>query len=68
MDEFRICVKCEIHHYEDCPNCFGFGVFKSKYGAIIPIEASVAHDFNREVINNSLPCPVCGSTIKGLPQ
>lgn len=58
-----ICTECEIHHYDNCHTCFGFGVYS--YGEQTPVTAGQAREglFFGDVI----PCPECGSTEKGLP-
>lgn len=63
---YHICTKCPIHHYDNCPECFGFGFASEKIGSKVrtyPISAAKAH-------NNpgmeSKPCPVCGSIAEGL--
>jgi len=58
--DLRICTECKIHHYENCPKCFGFGVFENG----TPVIASEAHykTFTRPVV----PCPYCGSGIDGV--
>ena len=65
MKKYRICTKCEIHHYENCETCFGFGVYRSN-SYLYPIPARDAHEGND--IKNSEPCPECGSTVEGYPK
>lgn len=60
VDELRICRKCEIHHFENCPACFGFGV---KAGGV-PVTAEEAHSGEMLI---SFRCPICNSTHFGLP-
>jgi hypothetical protein len=68
--KYRICRKCDIHHYENCQSCFGFGVYLSKNGnGIIPVSAGQAiwRDDGRGIIGKVRACPECGSTIEGMP-
>ena len=68
MKEYRICTKCEIHHYENCESYYGFGVYKisSRKDEAFPVTAG-------EAIEGDLPhglvlaCPECGSTEEGVP-
>ena len=61
---YRVCTDCEIHHFENCESCWGFGVYSGTLGDAV--RASDAHDgtFKSEVY----PCHECGSTEKGLPN
>lgn len=62
----QICERCQIHHYENCGSCFGFGVYESQRGnGLVPISASEAHDLRPP--GEPLPCPECKSTINGVP-
>jgi RNA polymerase subunit RPABC4/transcription elongation factor Spt4 len=64
----RICTKCPIRHYDNCPECFGFGKFVSaKSGDLIPIKAGEAHGHS-PLPPNRRPCPFCGSTSFGVPE
>lgn len=63
MPEYRICRKCKIHHYENCPECYGFGVYNIE--GFPPISAADAHD--KDFKYGIHCCPFCGSTEKGLP-
>jgi len=58
---FRICDKCPIPHYENCPDCFGYGLHDGR-----PISASKAID--KTYPANWQPCPTCGSGPEGLPK
>jgi len=67
MNDYRICTKCAIHHYENCGTCFGFGVYvKATVDGLIPVNAHAAH--TQEFRGETIPCPECGSTTAGLPQ
>ncbi len=59
MSELRMCTTCEIPHAENCPECFGFGVYKTLDGGTSPVSASVAHgdDPPRSTV---FVCGVCG--------
>jgi len=64
--EYRICTECEIHHYENCPNCLGFGIRAIGLPeGDVPIIAAQAHGI--EPLQDWLPCPECGSTPMGVP-
>jgi len=67
VKEYRICDKCEIHHYENCGTCFGFGVYYVE-GRCIPVSASVAHDKEPNLGLEISECPECGSTNWGIPN
>jgi hypothetical protein len=60
----RVCTKCPIRHFENCPQCAGFGVY-DKAGELAPVRAKAAHDGTAP---DHLPCPYCGSTAKGVPE
>lgn len=67
MATYHTCKECEIHHYDNCATCFGFGVYKEPTSdGYIPVTAGDAHSgkFNREWI----PCPECGSTPEGISE
>lgn len=57
---YKICTACDIHHYEDCGTCFGFGLHDDD----TIVRAIDAHNKN---YTRTIPCPECGSTVKGLP-
>lgn len=61
---FRICDKCPIPHYENCPDCFGYGLYPVR-GGLIPVSAFKAQD--KTYPANWQPCPTCGSGPGGLP-
>lgn len=75
--ELSICHSCKIEHYENCPECFGFGIYGNS-GA--PVSAGAAHDAFDLCLGdrNNLPrlvfdkpiltCPYCGSDIFGVPE
>ena len=62
---YRVCRRCRIPHIENCGSCFGFGVYLSGLGKLVPIAASEAHEGTYPL--NWLPCPECGSTPAGAP-
>jgi hypothetical protein len=66
VNKFRICTKCEIHHYENCPNCFGFGVWSDVLGDAVTAGQSYDYKHNGEILRIPKPCPVCKSTIVGI--
>jgi hypothetical protein len=62
----RICIKCSVHHYENCPECFGFGFNDGRI-----MHAGEALDYKKFGLGMSyrpMPCKFCGSTIEGLPK
>ena len=61
MKEHRICKECEIHHYENCETCFGFGIYSIQPGDIVSAHEAIEKEYNRKV----LKCPECGSNEKG---
>jgi len=58
---YTICTACEIHHYEDCPACLGFGFHGD--GTIM----SAADACNRNY-TGWMRCRKCGSTPLGIPE
>ena len=63
---YRICASCEIIHYENCNNCFGFGVYVAGNGELYPVTANEA--IETKVFRGELQaCPECGSTVAGVP-
>jgi hypothetical protein len=62
-----LCTKCEVHHYENCPECFGFGYYKNKNNDHVPIPAGEAEKYR----NGKIPkyelrsCSFCNSDIWG---
>lgn len=69
MTKYRICTKCEIHHFENCGSCFGFGVYsvKDHPGGLFPVTASEA--MVKKVYRGEVQaCPECGSTTLGIPK
>lgn len=49
MSTHRMCTECDIHHAENCSECWGFGVWQSSQlgKKKWPISASEAHDGTR---------------------
>jgi hypothetical protein len=64
-DPLRLCTACPIAHYENCGDCFGFGVYDGATNTNVPVRAADALD--GIVPAGARPCPVCGSTITGAP-
>lgn len=59
----RICATCAMKHYENCPDCFGFGVRQKLIdGKHVPVVAEEVQNPPEDCI----PCPFCGSTTKGI--
>ena len=66
MEPLRTCVKCAVHHYENCPDCFGFGVYDSVNGhGQVPVSAFEAMG-NDPMPPNARACPTCHSTAAGV--
>jgi hypothetical protein len=59
MTEFRVCIKCDPPHVENCSNCFGFG-FHENGMLIIAAEAGDSWQDDKKWIS----CPVCKGTPK----
>jgi hypothetical protein len=63
----RICEKCAVRHYENCPDCLGFGVYPaSSFEGMAPVCASAAMGY-RALPGGATKCPTCGSDHKGVP-
>ncbi len=60
--KYRICTKCEVHHYENCGTCFGFGLKLND----TPIIAAEAMGYRE--LPEWKECPECKSTPKGIPN
>lgn len=66
MTDYRICTHCNIHHYENCPTCFGFGLKYAKlHKTLIPIGAGEAE--KKAYPKDWQACPDCKSTPRGIP-
>lgn len=61
----RVCTTCAIHHYENCPACFGFGVYSEPDGFVAPVSAEEA--MTGPAPATARACPTCGSTTAGIP-
>lgn len=60
--ELRICTKCEIVHAENCPKCFGFGLYRLSDAHEVPVSAAQAHgDVGMHA--TVYACPICGGGI-----
>ena len=57
--DLRICHKCIVPHYENCPDCYGLGCWEDG----IPITFR-----SRLEERKSKPCPYCSSTKDGVPN
>ena len=60
--KLRICMNCDINHYENCTSCYGFGLYED--GIPITAYSSVYKIFNHKTII----CPECGSDHNGVPK
>ena len=64
--DLRVCKACSIVHYENCPKCFGFGMYVSRRsGNLVPVIANEAIG-RQPMPANLIPCSYCGSTETGL--
>jgi hypothetical protein len=61
MNALRFCDTCEVSHAENCPKCFGFGVYRLK-GSDVPVSASVAHGDDPPLATVET-CQVCGGGV-----
>jgi hypothetical protein len=60
-------------HYENCPDCWGFGVYDDNVST--PVSASAATDPLVDKLTyagahpdrKAIPCPTCKSTVAGAP-
>src|SRR5690349_16350488 len=62
----RLCTSCAIAHYENCPSCFGFGVYGDTTERPLPVSAAKAMG-DDAIPASARACPTCGSTAKGPP-
>ena len=69
-NKFTICEECETHHYTNCPKCFGFGLAQNPGRDPYPMGAADAYGIQHGNVPHNLvfPCPVCGSTVEGMPK
>jgi len=80
-EPLRVCTSTRCvspAHYENCPECFGFGVSRPLLpptGPLIPITAREAEQRRRygPAIDRTgrpvaIACPTCGSTVAGVPD
>lgn len=65
-DAPHIRVDCNIPHIDNCVGCLGFGVYAGKLETV-PVSASEAIE-KRFPHGEPIPCPVCRSTVAGLPS
>lgn len=67
----KICNSCFVPHYEDCPDCFGFGLIEIN-GKNIPLAASIAAKLIKNESHKShkiiSKCAKCNSSFKGIPK
>lgn len=62
-EPLHVCENCDVPHYDNCPDCWGFGVRKSG----TPISASVARKVGPGPAD-ARACPTCQSTFAGAPD
>lgn len=62
----KVCLICEIPHFEDCGTCYGFGVyiFPENLVDIVPVAASAAH--SGKYTDQVFACRECGSNEFGI--
>jgi hypothetical protein len=65
---FTICTKCDIPHYDNCEDCYGFGVRPWPDGPVKHVPVSAGAAIEGEAPADAIPCPTCGSTTKGVPK
>lgn len=78
----NVCNTCPVKHYDNCPQCFGFGIRAQKLetGGYAPITAAEAISGERDadlwyirmetrplIADDWRPCPNCRSTPSGIP-
>lgn len=69
MTDFRICTSCKVHHYENCPQCAGFGLMKRPFEPDFPNGIPIfAFEGMEGPTPEWKPCPHCGSTPAGVPR
>ena len=61
----RGCRRCDLFHYENCPTCFGFGVYASGSPIAAGTALRIAAESSVADIAASA-CPSCGSTVTAL--
>lgn len=61
----RICTSCAKPHVDNCPDCFGFGLYNVPGGAV-PVRAVEA--INRSLRHPVVRCATCGGTENGVPH
>lgn len=60
-DPLRLCShNCAEPHFENCCECFGFGL---KVGKTMPLVPVAAHEAFDEIVIEPRPCPECGSVV-----
>ena len=58
-ERYRVCIRCDIPHIENCLTCLGFGLNVDGRTPVSASDASHTSEF--------LMCPECGSTPAGIP-
>jgi len=66
-ETLRVCTACVVQHFENCADCFGFGLYVGEEGGYVPASASMAMDKGLPQGKESVSCPTCHSTITGVP-
>lgn len=68
-EPLRVCRRCAILHYDNCPDCWGFGVYDAAdtRNGVVPVSADAALGGGRPMPPNARACPTCHSTAAGVP-
>jgi hypothetical protein len=69
-EPLHICEGCDIRHYDNCPDCWGFGVYDAAdtRNGVVPVPAAAACGGHRHMPSNARACPTCHSTAAGIPK
>lgn len=72
-DPLRLCTQCDPPHYDNCSECWGFGIRRSYADgewSEHPMSAERAANVRNAIVPHGTidACKVCGSTVDGAPQ
>lgn len=67
-EPLALCHRCDITHYENCPTCWGFGVYASHDTRLrlVPVSGAMAAG-SEPLPPSARACPTCRSTPLGVP-